>query len=166
MGALLDSPALAWGNMPGRRLCWPRQSVWRGSAEPVPETWALLCGPQSLARQVLAPPRHPPVPRFTTTPEPLHALPNPTLSIADLAATAPALLTLADDSGLGHLRSVALDYIITHYDAVAQQPAFAALSKEQVAMVAREACALHGRVLSALRCVGRDEVLLPDPVYQ
>ncbi|KAL6780621.1 hypothetical protein ACKKBF_B12430 [Auxenochlorella protothecoides x Auxenochlorella symbiontica] len=84
----------------------------------------------------------------------------------DLAATAPALLTLADDSGLGHLRSVALDYIITHYDAVAQQPAFAALSKEQVAMVAREACALHGRVLSALRCVGRDEVLLPDPVYQ
>lgn len=39
---------------------------------------------------------------------------------AALADAAAALLALADDNGLAHLRAVALDYIVHHFGAVAR----------------------------------------------
>lgn len=39
---------------------------------------------------------------------------------AGVADASAALLALADDCGLGHLRAVALDYIVTHYDTVSR----------------------------------------------
>lgn len=37
-----------------------------------------------------------------------------------MADAAAALLALAEDCGLTHLRAVALDYIVAHYEAVSQ----------------------------------------------
>ncbi len=39
---------------------------------------------------------------------------------AGLADAAAALLGIADDNGLAHLRAVALDWIVHHYEAVAR----------------------------------------------
>lgn len=43
----------------------------------------------------------------------------PPLCPPGLADAAAALLALADEAGLSHLRAVALDYIVHHYEAVA-----------------------------------------------
>ena len=42
------------------------------------------------------------------------------LSPAGVPDAAAALLALADDCGLGHLRAVALDFIVTHFDEVSK----------------------------------------------
>ncbi len=45
---------------------------------------------------------------------------RPACARAGVADAAAALLALADDCGLAHLRAVALDFIVTHYDAVSK----------------------------------------------
>ncbi|KAK9804488.1 hypothetical protein WJX73_008895 [Symbiochloris irregularis] len=63
---------------------------------------------------------------------------------------AAALLSLADESNLPHLRAVALDFIVAHHSAVVTTPAYAALSKAQTDMVAAEACHLVTRMRALL----------------
>lgn len=87
------------------------------------------------------------------------------LAPEEAAALAPALLALADDSGLSHLRAVALDFIVTHHDAVCTTSNYAALSRDQIALVAEEACALHAKMVQMLRGMGRDGQGLPEPTY-
>lgn len=48
---------------------------------------------------------------------PLSLTPPPSPGLADAAA---ALLAIADDNGLPHLRAVALDYIVHHHAEVAR----------------------------------------------
>jgi hypothetical protein len=137
---------------------------------------------------------------------------------AGLADAAAALLALADEAGLPHLRAVALDYVVHNFGAVAAtgacwgcrarqrharpmphaQPAnwwrvaalrclearrrlapqphlppclpplppesYAALSREQVALVAEEACAAHARLVQHIRRLAEQQPL-PDPSY-
>ena len=64
---------------------------------------------------------------------------------------AASLLGLADEQGLPHLRSVSLDYVVHNYDEVSKTDAFKALSKEQVEMVAGEACKLLSEMTAAMR---------------
>lgn len=64
-------------------------------------------------------------------------LPKPSLSPPrhphpGLADAAAALLAIADDNGLGHLRAVALDWIVHHYDAVARTGALGLLKRTEV----------------------------------
>jgi len=67
---------------------------------------------------------------------------------ADLA---PQLLMLADAVSLPHLRSVALHFMVRHFDAVAASPHFEQLSHSQMAQVTRQACDLYARTLSTLK---------------
>ena len=83
----------------------------------------------------------------------------------EAAALAPALLALADDSGLAHLRAVALDFIVNHHESVRATPGYAALSRDQVLLIADEACALHGKMVRLLRSMSRDGQALPEPSY-
>lgn len=82
-------------------------------------------------------------------------------SLADAAA---ALLALADDHGLTHLRSVALDFIVHNMPAVKATEAWAALSWSQVEAVAVEAAAAYASVISAVRRLhDTAAVQLPEP---
>lgn len=81
-----------------------------------------------------------------------------------LADAAAALLAIADDNGLGHLRAVALDWIVHHYDAVAHTESYHNLSREQVALVAEEACRLHAAMIKHIQRMA-DQPPLPDPSY-
>lgn len=58
----------------------------------------------------------------------------------EVAEDAMALLMLADEQGLTHLRAVALDYSVGHFETVAKTEGFRTLSTEQVGAVAEEAC--------------------------
>ena len=66
---------------------------------------------------------------------------------------AAELLRLADEEGLGHLRAVALDFIVHHYERVAGTAAYASLTKCQTDLVASEACAFLARMRSVLSAV-------------
>ena len=69
---------------------------------------------------------------------------------ADACETAVALLGLAEDAALGHLRAAALDFAVRHFDAAAATSAWAALPRRCVDRVAREATALLQRALGLL----------------
>lgn len=79
---------------------------------------------------------------------------------------AAALLGLSDEQGLQHLRSVSLDYVVHNYEDVSKTDAFKALSREQVEMVAGEACKLLSEMTAAMKrmiqAVGEE---LPQPTY-
>lgn len=81
-----------------------------------------------------------------------------------LADAAAALLALADDNGLAHLRAVALDYVVHNFAAVAQTESYQALSRRQVALVAEEACRAHMRALEQIKRMA-DLPALPAPSY-
>ncbi|KAL4857297.1 Protein-L-isoaspartate O-methyltransferase [Chlorella vulgaris] len=81
-----------------------------------------------------------------------------------LADAAAALLALADEAGLSHLRAVALDYIVHHYEAVAATESYQGLSRGQVALVAQEACRSHTHMVAHIRKMA-DEQPLPEPLY-
>lgn len=81
-----------------------------------------------------------------------------------LADAAAALLALADEAGLSHLRAVALDYIVHHYEAVAATESYQGLSRGQVALVAQEACRSHAHMVAHIRKMA-DEQPLPEPLY-
>lgn len=55
-------------------------------------------------------------------------------------------LALADEATLPHLRAVALDFILSHHMAVMACPAYASLNREQLHLIATQACAQHARV--------------------
>ena len=77
--------------------------------------------------------------------------------VADGAVEAAAsLLALADDAGLPHLRAVALDLVVCHYEEVEKTESYAALSRDQVAAVAAEACHQVNRAKALLQ-EARDE---------
>lgn len=76
------------------------------------------------------------------------------------------LLALADDHGLSHLRSVALDYCLHHWEAVRRAESFPALSPHHVELVASEACAAYQRMLGQLHDHHRAQSeQLPEPSY-
>jgi hypothetical protein len=79
---------------------------------------------------------------------PARCLPRPCAGTCDAAA---ALLGLADEAGLPHLRAVALDFVIAHFPAVAATPAWAALPRGCADAVAAEACARFGHALGLMR---------------
>ncbi|PSC72076.1 L-isoaspartate O-methyltransferase [Micractinium conductrix] len=81
-----------------------------------------------------------------------------------LADAAAALLALADDNGLFHLKNVALDYIVHNHAAVAATESYAHLSRSQVALVAEEACAALGRAMGHVKRMA-DLPMLPEPSY-
>ncbi|KAL4452300.1 hypothetical protein ABPG75_007962 [Micractinium tetrahymenae] len=81
-----------------------------------------------------------------------------------LADAAAALLALADDNGLAHLRAVALDYIVHNFSAVAQTESYQALGRRQLALVAEEACRAHARALEHIKRMA-ELPALPDPSY-
>jgi protein-L-isoaspartate(D-aspartate) O-methyltransferase len=79
---------------------------------------------------------------------------------------AASLLGLADEQGLPHLRSVSLDYVVHNYDEVSKTDAFKALSKEQLEMVAGEACKLLSEMTAAMkRMIEAAGEELPQPTY-
>lgn len=83
--------------------------------------------------------------------------------LADAAAT---LLALAEEHGLTHLRSVALDYCVHHWESVRRTEAGQALSRQQVELVASEACAAYQGVLAQLRDLHATQCTqLPEPSY-
>ncbi len=84
------------------------------------------------------------------------------LHTAEKAEAAPALLSVADESGLPALRQIALDWLVHNYPAAAATPAFQALSKPQSDMIAAAACSLLARYQDLLHSVARVEPL-PDP---
>jgi hypothetical protein len=59
---------------------------------------------------------------------------------------------------------VALDYVVHNFGAVAATESYAALSREQVALVAEEACAAHARLVQHIRRLAEQQPL-PDPSY-
>ena len=104
--------------------------------------------------------------RLLTLPRRCRPAPPPPALHAGLHDAAAALLALADDHGLPHLRAAALDYIVHHHTAVARTDSYVALSRAQVALVAAEACAVHAALvdtLDALRLTAAQ--VLPDPTY-
>ena len=58
--------------------------------------------------------------------------------VAGVCETAAALLGLADEAGLTHLRAVALDFAVMHFDAVAKTAAWAGLPRSCADAVAAE----------------------------
>ena len=52
--------------------------------------------------------------------------------------TAAALLGVADEAGLSHLRAVALDFVVMHFEAVARTSAWAGLPRACADAVAAE----------------------------
>ena len=80
---------------------------------------------------------------------------------AETNEAAAALLALSDETGLTHLRSVCLDYIVNHYAAVRATKAWATLSRSQVDLVADEACRVAARTQELLRSVSRTSPM-PD----
>ena len=66
--------------------------------------------------------------------------------ITGVCETAAALLGLADEAGLTHLRAVALDFAVMHFDPVAKTAAWAALPRSCAEAVAVEVSCV-GRVL-------------------
>ena len=65
---------------------------------------------------------------------------------AGVCETAAALLGVADEAGLGHLRSVALDFVVMHFDGVAKTGAWAGLPRACADAVAAEVSALYNNV--------------------
>lgn len=61
-----------------------------------------------------------------------------------------ALLGLAEDAALPHLRAAALDFAVRHFNAAAATAAWAGLPRRCVDGVAREATALLQRSLTLL----------------
>lgn len=55
-------------------------------------------------------------------------------------------LALADEATLPHLRAVTLDFILSHHLAVMACPAYATLNRQQLHLIATQACAQHARV--------------------
>lgn len=76
------------------------------------------------------------------------SLPTPQPGLADAAA---ALLAIADDNGLGHLRAVALDWIVHHYDAVARTGVLGLLERTQVISQCASCCHCATIVLQQCR---------------
>ena len=73
--------------------------------------------------------------------------------VTGVCETAAALLGLADEAGLTHLRAVALDFAVMHFDHVARTAAWAGLPRSCADAVAAEvSCA--GRVLCDAGCLG------------
>lgn len=61
-------------------------------------------------------------------------------SVENIAEAAVTLLALAEDQSLPHLKAVALDFMIHHFEQVRATEAYAALSKEHVDCIAQGAC--------------------------
>lgn len=61
------------------------------------------------------------------------------------------LLAMADDLGLTHLKSVALDFIVHNFGSVSATDAYRQLSKELTHQVAMEAAASYSRVHQLVR---------------
>ena len=61
---------------------------------------------------------------------------------AGVCETAAALLGVADEAGLSHLRAVALDFVVMHFDAVAKTGAWAGLPRACADAVAAEVLTL------------------------
>ncbi|EIE27207.1 PCMT-domain-containing protein [Coccomyxa subellipsoidea C-169] len=64
---------------------------------------------------------------------------------------AAALLGLADEAGLPHLRAVALDFVVQHFPAVSATPAWAALPRSAADAVAAEAAARFKHSVDIMR---------------
>lgn len=75
----------------------------------------------------------------------------PTISHTAACQAACTLLTMAEDLGLTHLRSVALDFIVHNFAAVSATEAYGHLSKEHMHQVAMEAAASYSRVQQLVR---------------
>ena len=74
--------------------------------------------------------------------------------VTGVCETAAALLGLADEAGLTHLRAVALDFAVMHFDPVAKTAAWAGLPRSCADAVAAEvSCA--GRVLCDAGCLDK-----------
>lgn len=68
-----------------------------------------------------------------------------------------ALLALADETGLAHLRAVALDFIVHNHEAVANTAAYSSLTKHQVDLVAAEACQMLRRMSTVLSAKNEED---------
>lgn len=64
---------------------------------------------------------------------------------------AAALLGLADEAGLPHLRAVALDFVVQHFPAVSATAAWAALPRSAADAVAAEATARFKHSVEIMR---------------
>ena len=87
---------------------------------------------------------------------------NAQLHRSEKAEAAPALLSVADESGLPALRNIALDWLVHNFAAAAATPAFQALSKAQSDMIAAAACSLLDRYQDLLHNLAHVEPL-PEP---
>lgn len=83
------------------------------------------------------------------------------------AEAAAALFGLAANQGLPHLKAVALDYVVHHFEAVSKTEAFGALGKEEVALVAAESCAYLSNIIKRMKDMveSGDHKDLPEPSY-
>lgn len=87
----------------------------------------------------------------------------PADGIADCSA---ALLALADDHGLPHLLCVALDFCVANFEEVSKTESYAALSRDQVNLVAAEAARLYRRSVMAVHEMhDAAQSSLPEPTY-
>ena len=69
-----------------------------------------------------------------------------------MCETAAALLGIADEAGLGHLRSVALDFVVMHFDGVAKTSAWAGLPRACADAVAAEVSTLYNNADQSQAC--------------
>ncbi len=74
---------------------------------------------------------------------------------AGACETAAALLGMADEAGLSHLRAVALDFVVMHFEAVAKTTAWASLPRACADAVAAEVRSpLNASRSSRIGCLG------------
>lgn len=85
--------------------------------------------------------------------------------LAGACQAACTLLTMAEDLGLAHLRSVALDFIVHNFAAVSATEAYGQLSKAHMHQVAMEAAANYSRVHQLVRSMS-DKRELPEPSHR
>jgi len=71
---------------------------------------------------------------------------------AGVCETAAALLGVADEAGLGHLRSVALDFVVMHFDSVAKTSAWSGLPRACADAVAAEVSTLYNNTDQSQAC--------------
>lgn len=64
----------------------------------------------------------------------------------DVVEASVNCLALADEATLPYLRAVALDFILSHHMAVMACPAYASLNRQQLHLIATQACTQHARV--------------------
>lgn len=76
-------------------------------------------------------------------------------AVENAAETAASLLALAHNQQLPHLQSVAVDFVVSHHNIVSSTDAYASLSRDQINVVASEACRQLSTAKGLLKDINR-----------